>query len=195
SYAAAPGGSGPGAPPGASMVEDFLAALNAAVPGWNVRASEVLRVCHGWIPAEANGSIMPAARPVLHDHGSRGGPKGLFSVSGVKLTTARSVAEATLARLFEDLPAPGWIGRPEADPPLPIDDFLNLAARDREAARAHLRGVVERQSVVHLEDLLLRRADWGVHPEGSVAARLCTSLGWSAGRVRPEPRAVARGNR
>jgi glycerol-3-phosphate dehydrogenase len=190
SYAAS---SGPGAPPDEEQVEDLLAALNAAVPGWNVRSSEVLRVCHGWLPAEADGSAVPAGRPVIHEHGSHGGPRGLFSVSGVKLTTARSVAETTLNRLFERLPAPGWISRPEPDPPLAIDDFLNLAARDREAARAHVRGIVERQSVVHLEDLLLRRADWGVHPEGTVAARLCTSLGWSEART--ERRAAGRGGR
>jgi glycerol-3-phosphate dehydrogenase len=195
SYSASPGGSGPGAPPDEASVEDFLAALNASVPGWDVRASDVLRVCHGWLPAEADGSAVPAGRPVIHDHGSKGGPQGLFSVSGVKLTTARAVAETTLGRLFERLPAPGWIGRPEADPPLALDDFLNLAARDREAARDHMRGIVERQSVVHLEDLLLRRADWGIYPEGTVAARLCTSLGWSAGRGRPELRAAGRGSR
>jgi len=194
SYTAS-GGSGPGAPPDEASVEDFLAALNAAVPGWDVRASEILRVCHGWLPAEADGSVVPAERPVIHDHGSHGGPQGLFSVSGVKLTTARAVAETTLGRLFEHLPAPGWIGRPEADPPLALDDFLNLAARDRDAARDHMRGIVERQSVVHLEDLLLRRTDWGIYPEGAVAARLCTSLGWSAGRARPEKRAAGRGSR
>ncbi|HWN43659.1 MAG TPA: FAD-dependent oxidoreductase, partial [Thermoanaerobaculia bacterium] len=198
SYAPSPGGSGPGAPPDEASVEDFLAALNAAmpaIPGWDVRASEILRVCHGWLPAEADGSAVPAGRPVIHDHGSHGGPQGLFSVSGVKLTTARAVAETTLGRLFEHLPAPGWIGRPEADPPLALDDFLNLAARDRDAARDHLRGIVERQSVVHLEDLLLRRTDWGIYPEGTVAARLCTSLGWSVGRARPEMRAAGRGSR
>lgn len=191
SYSTSPGGSGPDE----ASVEDFLAALNAAIPGWDARLSEVQRVCHGWLPAEADGSAVPAKRPVIHDHGSHGGPKGLFSVSGVKLTTARAVAETTLGQLFGQLPAPGWIGRPEADPPLALDDFLNLAARDREAARDHLRGIVERQSVVHLEDLLLRRTDWGIHPEGTVAARLCTSLGWSAGRVRPLLRVVGRGSR
>lgn len=194
-YVATTGGSGPGAPPDETAVANFLAALNAAVPGWNVRASEVLRVCHGWIPAEAAGSDEPAGRPILHDHGSNGGPQGLFSASGVKLTTARAVAETTLARLYERLPAPGWIGRPDADPPLALEDFLNLAARDREAARNHMRGLVERQSVIHLEDLLLRRTDWGMHPEGTVAARLCTSLGWSAGRARPGLRAAGRGIR
>lgn len=164
--------------PDPERVEGFLAALNEAVPGWRPRSSDVLRVFHGWLPAESEGSAVPSGRPVIHDHGT-----GLVSVSGVKLTTARAVAEKTLSLLFENLPAPGWIGRPEADPPLPLKDFLDLAARDREAARAHLRGLVERQAVVHLEDLLLRRADWGIHPQGSVAARLCTALGWESGRT------------
>ncbi|HWM93173.1 MAG TPA: FAD-dependent oxidoreductase [Thermoanaerobaculia bacterium] len=199
SYVASPGGSGPGAVPDEACVEELLASLNAAVPGWNVRSSEVLRVCHGWLPAKADGSAEPAGHPVIHDHGKAGGPRGLFSVSGVKLTTARAVAERTLARLFERrgerLPAPGWIGRPDADPPLSLDGFLTLAARDREAARTHVRGIVERQSVIHLEDLLLRRADWGVHPEGAAAARLCTALGWSEGRAQAGLRAAGRGNR
>ena len=165
-------------PPDREDVEEFIAALNEAVPGWKLRASEVLRVFHGWLPAEADGSAVPASLPVIHDHGT-----GLVSVSGVKLTTARAVAERTLSLLFNDLPAPGWIDRPEPDPPLPLDDFLDLAARDREAARVHMQGLVERQAVVHLEDLLLRRADWGIHPEGGVAARLCTALGWGSGRT------------
>jgi glycerol-3-phosphate dehydrogenase len=199
-YVAAPGGSGPTGGPDEEHVEELLAALNEAIPGWDVRSSQVLRVFHGWLPAEADGSAVPAGHPVLHDHGSAGGPRGLFSVSGVKLTTARAVAERTLARLFERrgerLPPPGWIGRPEADPPLPLDGFLALAARDREAARAHLQGLVERQSVVHLEDLLLRRTDWGMHPDGAAAARICTALGWSEGRPQPELRAAGeRGRR
>jgi glycerol-3-phosphate dehydrogenase len=62
---------------------------------------------------------------VIHDHGAEGGPEGLLSVSGVKLTTSRAVAEKVLARVFahrgEQLPAPGWIERPAPVPPLPLE--------------------------------------------------------------------------
>lgn len=167
-------------------ISAFLAELNAAVPGWSVRRGEVLRILQGRLPAEAEGSAAPSSRPVLHDHGRSGGPAGLFSVSGVKLTTARAVAEQALRKMFlargERLPAPGRVERPAADPPLPLDELLRLASQNREAARSHLRGLVERQSVVHLEDLLLRRADWGLLPEGPVAARLCSALGWADAR-------------
>ncbi|MBW8875463.1 MAG: methyltransferase domain-containing protein [Acidobacteria bacterium] len=60
----------------------------------------------------AEGSTVPAARPVILDHGRRGGPRGLVSVSGVKLTTARAVARRTLAVL-----ATGSDLQPAPEPP------------------------------------------------------------------------------
>lgn len=178
--------------PEEGRIEAFLAALNAALPGFGVRRDQVQRVLWGWLPAagsSSKGSSTPSGRAVIHDHGAGGGPRGLLSVSGVKLTTARAVAEGVLARVFaqrgEPLPAPGWIERPAAEPPLALDDFIRLAGQDREAARTHLRGICERQSVVRLDDLLLRRTDWGLHPDAQEAARLCAALGWAAGERAP----------
>jgi glycerol-3-phosphate dehydrogenase len=178
--------------PDEEAIEAFLASLNAAFPGTGpgIWRDQVRRVFWGWLPAAAEGSAIPSGRPVIHEHGGAGGgPAGLISVSGVKLTTARAVAEKVLGRVFarrgERLPAPGWIERPAADAPLSLDDFIRLAGRDRVAARTHLRGLVERQSVVHLDDLLLRRTDWGLHTEAAVAARLCAALGWSADERAP----------
>jgi glycerol-3-phosphate dehydrogenase len=90
------GGRGPGEP----LVEEFLRELNAALPGAGLRREQVARVLWGRLPAEAAGSKVPSSRPVIHDHGAHGGTRGLISVSGVKLTTARAVAERTL-RLLE----------------------------------------------------------------------------------------------
>jgi glycerol-3-phosphate dehydrogenase len=90
------GGQGPGEP----LVEEFLRELNAALPGVGLRREQIVRVLWGRLPAEAAGSKVPSSRPVIHDHGAHGGPRGLISVSGVKLTTARAVAERTL-RLLE----------------------------------------------------------------------------------------------
>ena len=38
------------------------------------------------------------SKPLIHDHGANGGARGLFSVSAVKYTTARDVAEKKLGR-------------------------------------------------------------------------------------------------
>jgi glycerol-3-phosphate dehydrogenase len=113
------GGSGPGAGPDEAAVEAFLRDLNASVPGWDLRPEQILQVCHGWLPARADGSPEPASRPVFHDHGAAGGPEGLFSVSGVKLTTARAVAEKTLGRILA--------ARGEHLPALSFEDRLELA--------------------------------------------------------------------
>jgi glycerol-3-phosphate dehydrogenase len=174
--------------PGARQVEGFLRELNAAVPGLDAASDQVLRVLWGRLPAAAAGSTVPASRPVIQDHGRDGGPRGLVSVSGVKLTTARTVAGKVLAMLeaggaLKPAPRPEEVERPAADPPLSLEGLTRLAGEDWGAARDHLRGLVERQSVVRLEDLLLRRTDWGIDPErGEAAARRCESLGWQGFR-------------
>jgi glycerol-3-phosphate dehydrogenase len=163
--------------PDTSAVDAFLASLNAAVPGWGLSRRDVVRPLWGSLPASAEGSAEPASRPVLHDHGAHGGPAGLLSVSGVKLTTARAVAERALAAVLRrPLPPPGPIERPPADPPLPLRELLILAQRDPRAVRAHLRRMAEREAVVTPEDLLLRRTDWGLRPEAAEAARLCADM-------------------
>ncbi|MEA2602907.1 MAG: glycerol-3-phosphate dehydrogenase [Acidobacteriota bacterium] len=100
-YAPAAGESGPDE----ERVAGFLRDLNAAAPGLGLRPEEVVRVLWGCLPAVSAGSTVPASRPVILDHGRRGGPRGLVSVSGVKLTTAPAVARRALARLAE-VPAP-----------------------------------------------------------------------------------------
>jgi glycerol-3-phosphate dehydrogenase len=170
--------------PGEPLIEEFLRELNAALPGLDLRREEVLRVLWGRLPAAAEGSTAPASRPVIHDHGSHGGPRGLVSVSGVKLTTARALAERALQALAAG-GEPVEVARPAADPPLSLTELTRLAENDWNAAREHLRGIVERQSVIHLEDLLLRRTDWGIDPRrAEAAARLCESLGWRGFRSR-----------
>jgi glycerol-3-phosphate dehydrogenase len=170
--------------PGDALVEAFLRDLNAALPGLAARPDQVSRVLWGRLPAVDEGSTTPSSQPVIHDHGKNGGPRGLFSVSGVKLTTARAMAEKIL-RLVAPGAQPSVAERPAADPPLSLNELIQLAETDWDAARVHLRGLVERQAVVQLEDLLLRRTDWGFDPARmETAVRLCESLGWRGFRPR-----------
>lgn len=122
--------------PSEGEVDAFLAALRQAVPGWALRRDDVLRVLWGWLPADGTGSTLPSSRPVVHDHGAAGGPQGLFSVSGVKLTTARALSEKVIARVFagERLPILDGSGRPPADPALPFDELPLLDSKPRRAA-------------------------------------------------------------
>jgi hypothetical protein len=161
-------------------VAAFLADLEAALPGFEARRAPVAQVLWGWLPATAEGGSVTSSRPVIHDHGAAGGPAGLWSVSGVKLTTARGLAERVLARVFSrrslPLPPPGSLDRPPADPPPPLSHLLHLAAREPETVRETLQGIAARQAVVRMEDLLWRRTDWGLLPEAGAAIRLCAFL-------------------
>jgi glycerol-3-phosphate dehydrogenase len=123
----------PGPAPGGPTEEEiqgFLGELSAALPGLALRRAEVLAVLWGLLPAVRPGVAEPADRPVIHDHGARGGPRGLVSVSGVKLTTARAVAERALATLYgRPLPALTEAGRqrPPAPQPRPRAELARLA--------------------------------------------------------------------
>ncbi len=105
--------------PSEEEIAAFLGALASAAPALAPERSAVVEVLAGLLPARAPGAAVPAERAVLHDHGRAGGPAGLWSVSGVKFTTARRVALDVLARVFaargERLPAPRPGGRPPAD--------------------------------------------------------------------------------
>jgi glycerol-3-phosphate dehydrogenase len=173
--------------PGPEAVRSFLAALNAALPALDARFEQVLRVFWGWLPGQPGQPEVPATQPVVCDHGRHGGPRGLVSVSGVKLTTARALAVRALKTAFQgELPAPRPVPRPAADAPWSFDELVHRAEHDPDAARDHLRGLAERQAVVHLEDLLLRRTDWGILPaHAALAERLCQTLGWAPDETAP----------
>lgn len=87
-----------GAAPGEEDIEAFLRAIGEAAPELRARREDVVGVFAGVQPRAPSGALQPARRDVIHDHGAAGGPAGLLSVAGVKLTTARFLAETVLRR-------------------------------------------------------------------------------------------------
>jgi glycerol-3-phosphate dehydrogenase len=179
------------------MLADFLDDLNDAMPGFELRPEEVLRVHWGFLPAARAGSADLASREAIWDHGATGGPAGLFSVSGVKYTTARLVAEKTLRRL---LAARGLEMPPPAAPrPEPVDwptreELERPGGSPPEELARRVRDLASSEAVLHLDDLMLRRTDWGCDPRraaelGATAAGL---LGWKGDRTRDELSRLAR---
>jgi glycerol-3-phosphate dehydrogenase len=178
------------AAPSEAQVAAFLADLNAAVPGLALAADDVQQVYAGLLPARSTGTIDLANREVIHNHGATGGPRGLFSVSGVKFTTARLVAEKTLRRLFgRSLPSPRpGATRPPAMPAMggqSLQDSGSLLDGPDEQVSARLRALVAQESVVCLDDLLLRRMDSTHAAKDRSHAAACARklLGWDQDRV------------
>lgn len=132
----------------AAMIDD----VNEAVPGLDLDRKELRRVYHGVMPGA--GGVRLAGRPILVDHGAEQGPIGLFSLSGVKFTTARQVADRTLQRLYSD------------HKPMPYgDDFApskTHGVRGLGVSPADLQTwqrLQKEEAATSLSDLLLRRSD------------------------------------
>jgi glycerol-3-phosphate dehydrogenase len=79
-----------------SAAATFLDALNRALPSLKLTASDIVAVQPGLLPALSEGSRVPLDHAIVHDHRALGGPTGLFSVIGIKYTTARATARRAL---------------------------------------------------------------------------------------------------
>lgn len=154
--------------PTADQIGDFLSDLNFAVPGWDLRRDDVLHTFAGLLPAEVEGTERLSSRAVIRDHAPGGGPAGLWSVSGVKFTTARAVAEKALRAIFPNLSAdPDALAGTERPMPLRVPEWPELERlREQSPAAASnvVRRIIDEEAVVHGEDLTLRRTDWGLDP-------------------------------
>jgi glycerol-3-phosphate dehydrogenase len=146
-------------------LETFVKELNEAVPGLDLGKADVQRVYSGILPAEQNGSM--SKREKMIDHGSIDGPKGLFSVSGVKFTTSRLVADKTLNHIFPratKLPHERIV---ESGNNKPLSFPYHWQPSSPEDL-APLREILQNEAVQHLSDLVLRRTSLGDHPEGAI---------------------------
>jgi glycerol-3-phosphate dehydrogenase len=151
------------------MLATFLDDLNDSIPGLDVAPPDVERVHWGLLPAAKSNSDDLASRPVILHHGDQGGPEGLFSVSGVKFTTARLVAEQTLSLIQRfrgrGLPDPISTPRPPATRWPTLDDVIEGQAGTNDALRSRLEELAELESAITTEDILLRRTDWYLYSD------------------------------
>ncbi|MFH1277618.1 MAG: FAD-dependent oxidoreductase [Candidatus Eisenbacteria bacterium] len=142
----------------------FLGDLNRAVPEFGARKAHVLRLYAGLLPVRERETVHLATREIIYDHGESEGPRGLLSISGVKYTTARLVAEKALDKLFmgEDVDLrvrPGAV-RPEPLGGIDLSFPGELLAKPDSEVLPPLRRIVDEEAVVYVEDLVDRRTDW-----------------------------------
>jgi glycerol-3-phosphate dehydrogenase len=193
-YAPATGGSE------AELVARGAAALlgefRAACPGLELEAADVVGYQWGWLPLKAGRERgRPEAladRPRVLEHRSRGGVRNMFSVEGVKFTTARSVAENVTGRVMAAL---GRAPVPCRTAEARVDDGDSLGATLEERVRR----AVREEMAVRLPDVL-RRMSPGPHAADgrdleAVARLAATELGWTDQRKDAEIDDVKRGMR
>jgi glycerol-3-phosphate dehydrogenase len=151
--------------PSVDQIDEMLRELNAAVPGWDLEWDAVVRVYSGLLPGTAGageGGLQTDA--TFHDHGRTGGPLGLFTVAGVKFTTAPVVAARALRAAGFRTGSVVAVPRPPARETLDALSFRRSLGTPAGHAADWLRRVVAEESVLSVEDFLRRRTDWGLDP-------------------------------
>jgi glycerol-3-phosphate dehydrogenase len=154
--------------PAGEILDSFLDDLNSAIPDNRLTQDNIIHIFSGLLPATREGGVELTKREVILDHSENGGPQGFYSVSGIKFTTARLVAEKLLKKIFpnrenrcealyeifENSKNDWHVGRDfKAGCNEPLDDFVLEALRE----------IREKESVETMDDLLFRRTNlWEV---------------------------------
>jgi len=165
--------------PTRAQLTAFIQALNQAVPGLELQLEDVGRIFAGLLPTTEVGSNRLTKREVIIDHSAAGGPAGLYSVGGIKFTTARLVAEKIL--VLAGLGKPEQCIRAVGNRPEPAITKGGQMAQYREL-------LARDQSIVHLDDLLLRRSTLWEEGEEVMewAEKLCALFPWDEERKKQE---------
>lgn len=135
------------------MLSEFVNDLNGAIPGWNLTEANVVRVTPGVLPCKGPGESEMAHRSTFVTHSRR----GLYSVCGVKYTTAQRFAETTLNRIFPSL---GPVRDEKRMPEIGSRSVLVEPAAVMELNDDALLALFEEEAVTCAEDFLERRMDW-----------------------------------
>lgn len=150
----------PGSWPDWHMVRLILDRLRRLMPALEVEETEVLRLSSS---KASQAAVFGAGdRALIVDAARRHGPAGLYALIGGRLVGARRTADQLLERAF-----PAHRAEPYASFKPPRLGFVP----DEVAVRGWLRGqgleqllrLAAEESVIHLDDLILRRtplADW-----------------------------------
>jgi glycerol-3-phosphate dehydrogenase len=134
------------------MIQSFIDEVNAAYPVINLKREEVYRVHSGFLPLDEwsplDGEVKLLRKSQIHDHARTDKVDNLITVTGVKYTTARQVAEQVVNLVLHKLDRP-LVRCQTAESPVHggeithFDDFLNQALSFRPAG-------ISEQSMTHL---------------------------------------------
>jgi len=144
------------------QIHSFIHDLNSAVPGLSLSMDDIEHVYSGVLPGTTRGKL--AKSDVIINHENNGGPKGLFSVSGVKYTTSRRVAQKTLDLIFPDTKnrtSNNTAVYPVSSSSIKTFGFDWMPSDENKGWLQALKQLIDDESVVHVDDLLFRRTSLG----------------------------------
>jgi glycerol-3-phosphate dehydrogenase len=167
--------------PSRDQIRHMLDDINLAIPGVELTPAKVRRVFAGLLPAQGPDSAELSGRPQFNDHGKTGGPRGFFSLFGVKFTTSRHVAISALEKIFgRQSGSVDVLNRPSARSGWHLGNLDVDNECETTAAVTALQQLITNESVVHLSDLVVRRTDLWEHPSRAEALlpAICDLFAW-----------------
>lgn len=189
----------------AKEVDEFRTDFETRWPELGLTPQRTRFVSSGFYPLFGADAVRPdryavARHPIIRHHGDCGGPEGLVTAIGVKLTTARALAE----RILDDLAsrenlelrpcATARAGPLPGATPATVTGIGFEPIRDPSLARRLAQVAAEREQAGSLADLFLRRSVAGQfglpirEVLQSATAELGLTLAWSDARMQREIR-------
>lgn len=144
-------------------IKKFIDDINSAVPGIELNKKDIVKIYKGLLPASDKGKL--SKRPSFINHSGNGGPNGLYSVSGVKFTTSRLVAEELIKKIFPSHSPVPYDSVFKTEEKKGDDLFFGYSDEVTGNDKKKLKNIIENESVFHLSDLILRRTSLGENPE------------------------------
>jgi glycerol-3-phosphate dehydrogenase len=180
--------------PSTDQLCEFLNDLNLAVPELELSLNDIIRVFPGLLPVTEKGGTKLTVREVVLDHSGHGGPRNLWSISGVKFTTSRLVAEKTLNRIFPDKKIAQTSRQMASQLPHEVKRNYGALALDRfpdydsVSLADPLRSLIEEESIQHIDDLVFRRTNLWLNPSWTLAIgpEVCKLFNWDESRCSKE---------
>lgn len=161
--------------PDNNAIQRYIDHLNTAIPRLRLIKKDILQIYSGLLPVKEQGGNILTVREVIKNHEQDNGPKGLYSITGIKFTTARKVAIKTLNTIFSDHSRQKRNN--QVRPPLQVRDQPQtmftwdwLPEESSKGWQDNLETIIRDQSVLHLDDLLLRRTTLGDNPVRALKA-------------------------
>lgn len=173
----------------------FCRDLNLALPSLELKKDDIIHVYPGLQSAKKPGGVDFSHRDVIVDHSQANGPKGLFSISGIKFTTARLLAERVLNKIFPQR-VHVFTGestsfyRPPADiaETSMLFDYGWQPNKEDGVWRQSLKTLIDQEAVQHVDDLVVRRSNLGDNPQRALEAAnlLCGLFDWDEEKCKME---------
>ena len=159
--------------PSSSQIQKFINDLNEVLPGYELSARDILRIYSGLLPARDKENFKLANRELIYNYNSYGGPKGLFSITGVKFTTARLVAQKAIKMIFPARRTAHSQRRDVFFPSISDENIWNvdiseLTDKCKSDTSELIKSLINSESVIHLDDLVLRRTSLWLSPKKCV---------------------------